>query len=111
MLTPEASTRSHSNASPPPTVTTHDTEDCLTTFRAYNLRYFPCVLLPDSMTVDEIQQKFPYLWLNIRAICTRSTARQNELAVHARETFARKALIDGERSIDLLLGVLMQMSW
>ncbi|KAH7117077.1 hypothetical protein B0J11DRAFT_108797 [Dendryphion nanum] len=115
VLTPAASTRTHSNASPAPSAHIFPLDEslgrCLHTFRSVQLKCFPCVLIPVTMTVSEMERRFPFLWLNIRTICAQSTPVQMDLALQTREIFSRQVLIEGERNVDLLLGVLMQISW
>jgi hypothetical protein len=67
--------------------------------------------LPAETNVDEVQRQRPFLWLNIQAVCERSPSKKSELGTRIRETLATKVLVEGERSIDLLLGLLVFMSW
>lgn len=83
----------------------------LRTFRAHHLKFFPLVYIPATTTPQQLQQERPFLWLCIRAISTRSLEQQDELGRRIRETQCRQLLIEGERSIDLLLGLLAFLAW
>jgi hypothetical protein len=86
-------------------------EEYLYMFRMHHLECFPLIYLPAETKVDEIQRERPFLWLNIQAVCERSPSKKNELGLRIRETLATQVVVEGERSIDLLLGLLVYMSW
>jgi hypothetical protein len=86
-------------------------EQYLYMFRTHHLECFPLIYLPAETKVDEIQRERPFLWLNIQAVCERSPSKKNELGLRIRETLATKVVVEGERSIDLFLGLLVFMSW
>lgn len=122
MLTPTPpASRSQSNASPISTAAitsatisrllTKDADHILQIFRTHYLRYFPLIYLPSIVTSEEIQQNRPYLWLNILSICTQSLRGIGELGIQIRETLAKRAIVEGERSIELLQGLITHVSW
>ncbi|UNI22367.1 hypothetical protein JDV02_008263 [Purpureocillium takamizusanense] len=86
-------------------------DQCLETFRAHHLRAFPFLHIPPSTSAADVQREWPFLWLNIRASCCKPYARQQALELKVRETIAQKMLVDLERSLDLLLGLLTYLSW
>jgi hypothetical protein len=51
------------------------------------------------------------LWLVIRAISSKNSARQIALGVEIRKVLAREMLLEGTKNLDLLLGVLILASW
>jgi hypothetical protein len=80
-------------------------------FRTLHLKFSPFFYIPPEMTALQLQTERPFLWLNIRAVCTRSAAEQSTLGVRIRETLAKQVVVESERSIDLLLGLLCYLSW
>jgi hypothetical protein len=61
--------------------------------------------------VGQLQYERPFLWLVIRAICSRSRARQNALGLEIRKILAQAMLLDCSRSLDLLFGVMVYAAW
>jgi hypothetical protein len=80
-------------------------------FKTHHLECFPLLFLSSETTAQEIQRQRPFLWLNIEAVCERSPAKQTELGFQIRKILATKVVVEGERSIDLLLGLLVFTSW
>jgi hypothetical protein len=73
--------------------------------------WFPVVYIRPVVTVKEHEEKHPFFWLVIRAPCSKSVARQEALGLEARKVLAREMLIEGTRSLDLLLGLMILASW
>ncbi|RYP60922.1 hypothetical protein DL771_010331 [Monosporascus sp. 5C6A] len=86
-------------------------EESLRIFRENHLRFFPFVYIPPETTADDLQRERPFLWLNIRALTCKSLAQQSALSNRIREIIAQKVLVESERTIDLLLGLLGFLAW
>ncbi|KAI0123495.1 hypothetical protein BJ170DRAFT_713751 [Xylariales sp. AK1849] len=86
-------------------------ENILHEFRTLHTRFFPFIYIPAEITAKQFQQERPFLWLTIRAICTKSMADQNALGIRIREILARQLLVEFERSIDLLFGLVAYLAW
>ncbi|KAF2795193.1 hypothetical protein K505DRAFT_302533 [Melanomma pulvis-pyrius CBS 109.77] len=86
-------------------------EQDLHTFRTLHLKCFPLLYLSDETTVEELRRERPFLWLNIQAICTRLPSQQHDLGMQIRKILATRILVEEERSIDMLLGLLVFLSW
>lgn len=80
-------------------------------FRLRHLQFFPLMELPQSMTAAQLQQGKPMLCLAIKALATKALSRQSLLAKELRTQLAQKISVQGERSMDLLLSVLVCVSW
>jgi hypothetical protein len=89
----------------------YESEKCLDDFRVFKLQYFPFFHIPIDMTAVKLQKERPFLWLCIMSISTKSTARQKALGYKIRQTVARIMLLESEKSIDLLLGLLTFLGW
>jgi hypothetical protein len=86
-------------------------EQNLRMFKTHHLERFPLLYLPPETTIEEIQHQRPFLWLNIEAVCEQLPSKQTELGFRIRNILATKVVAEGERSIDLLLGLLVFSSW
>ncbi|KAI1499760.1 hypothetical protein F5X99DRAFT_430360 [Biscogniauxia marginata] len=91
-----------SSSSPETPLSTAQAEETLQLFREHHLKTFPAAQLASER---------PYLWLNIRAICSKSPSQRSALGLRCREITAKKVLVDMERNIDLLIGVLAYLGW
>lgn len=82
-------------------------------YRTALFQYFPFVLPPDVRTLatDFAAQK-PFLSSVIAMLgCTEDRARQSELALQGRAYLAKHVLQNGEKSLDLLQGLLLSCHW
>ncbi|KAF2276867.1 uncharacterized protein EI97DRAFT_442230 [Westerdykella ornata] len=80
-------------------------------FQTHHLSYYPCIYISPHTTVEQFQQDKPFTWLNMRAVLETSLSKQDELGQEIRETIAKRIVMEGERSVDLLLGLLIHISW
>ncbi|KAK0650047.1 hypothetical protein B0T16DRAFT_139420 [Cercophora newfieldiana] len=87
-----------------------EAENCLAYFRS-KLKYFPFIHIPDDTTAATFQRDRPFLWLCVLAVSTKSSARQIQLGSKIRRLIAEKLLVQHERSIELLLGMLAFQGW
>ncbi|KAI1630822.1 hypothetical protein F4809DRAFT_635202 [Biscogniauxia mediterranea] len=92
-------------------LSTVEAEEMLELFREHHLKTFPFVFIHPETTAAQVAAERPYLWLNIRAICSKSPTERVALGLRCREMTAKKVLVDMERNIDLLLGVLAYLGW
>lgn len=87
------------------------TDQELLTFRTRYLPHFPLIHLSSDVTAAELQREKPTICLTIRGLATKVASRQMLLGKRLRESITQKILIDGERSLDLLLGLLASIAW
>ena len=80
-------------------------------FRDNHLPCFPFMYLPENATADYLQLHYPILSLAIRVVCTKAITRQSPLSKQLRETLASRIVVYGERSMDLLLSVIISIAW
>jgi hypothetical protein len=59
----------------------------------------------------QLQRERPLLWLCIWANGCKSMAQQRIIEAKIRETLAQRVLVDLERSLDLLLGLIAYLCW
>lgn len=87
------------------------TDEELAEFRQLHLSHFPLVYLPSSLSAEQLTVAKPLLSLAIKTICNKAYSQQSTLSKRLRETIALRMMVDGEKSIDLLLSVLTCMTW
>ena len=83
----------------------------LTIFRDEMCSAFPFVVIPDSVCAQDLRRDRPFLYLAVIAISTRNSMHQQELGKVIMQQLAEKMLVNGERSMDLLLGTLTYAGW
>lgn len=87
------------------------TEDELAEFRRLHLPHFPLVHVPADLSAEQLNHERPLLSLAIKTICKKAYSAQAQLSKKLRETIALKMMVNGEKSLDLLLSVLTCMTW
>ncbi|KAF4459217.1 zn 2cys6 transcription factor [Fusarium albosuccineum] len=95
----------------PPEPSPSEADEHLKNFRLYHVQWLPLVYIPPQVTAAELQHERPFLWLNIRALCCKCVVEKNMLNQKIREILAQRLMVDLERSIDLLLGLLIHLGW
>lgn len=75
-------------------------------------RYFPFVMVPLSATAYGMSQERPFLLLAVLAASSSSEKLlQKALDREFRSTLCAEVVIEGEKSIDLLQGLLVHLAW
>jgi hypothetical protein len=67
---------------------------------------FPFIVLSPSMTADQLRQERPFLFSCIVAISCHDTAQQLQLGKQVIKQLAERMVVNTERNLDLLLGIL-----
>lgn len=86
-------------------------EECLSTFRNQMLTFFPFVHLPPTMTAKQVRESSPFVWFNIMAVTARTTSQQFAMSDSIKRFLAQKLVVDNEKNLDLLLGLLVFICW
>ncbi|KAE8420988.1 hypothetical protein BDV36DRAFT_292664 [Aspergillus pseudocaelatus] len=92
-------------------LSSHESEECLNHFRTFKLQYFPFVHIPSEKSAVQLRKERPFFWLCVMAISTKSTAHQHELGLRIRQIVAQEMVVQSDKSIDLLLGLLTFIGW
>ncbi|KAL5391135.1 hypothetical protein PMIN06_009252 [Paraphaeosphaeria minitans] len=85
-------------------------KEILSQFRTRYLEQFPFIHVLDT-TVDNFVRGRPNMYRAIQVICEKSRARQSEYGCRVREELILRVVTGGERSIDLLLCLLICLTW
>lgn len=87
------------------------TEQELATFRDCHLPDFPLVNIPADYTAAELQKEKPTAALAVKALTSKEARKQIVLGKRLREVLTQRIMIDGERSLPLLVSLLMSIAW
>ncbi|PWY80823.1 hypothetical protein BO94DRAFT_470367 [Aspergillus sclerotioniger CBS 115572] len=85
-------------------------EEALHSFRN-RLQFLPLIHIPATTTARDLTRQSPFLWRCIAAVEKKHAASQAALCVGIRELAGRRLLVDCEKSLDLLQGVLVYLAW
>lgn len=86
-------------------------EALLNIFRHQYLKYFPFTHIPSEASAQQLQLERPFLFLNIRAVCSQSQAETDKLGYIIRKTLGSKFFVEQERNLDILQGLLVYLAW
>lgn len=88
-----------------------DEEESLHAFRTHRLQFLPLIHIPATTTAQDLKRQSPFLWRCITAVESKHAARQAALCVSIRELAGKRLLVDCDKSLDLLQGVLVYLAW
>ncbi|PYH40801.1 Zn(II)2Cys6 transcription factor [Aspergillus saccharolyticus JOP 1030-1] len=114
LCTPESDGSLSPRQSPPTTIiapSPAEAEAMLQSFRTHKLACLPFVHIPSSSTPAELQRDSPFLWRCLITTETKDAAQQALRCVDIRQTAAQIAMVDCDKSLDLLQGLLMHIAW
>ncbi|KAF7525678.1 hypothetical protein PCG10_004669 [Penicillium crustosum] len=72
---------------------------------------FPFLVIPPHVTAEELRREKPFLYLNISMVACQNALRQREIVDAVQEHVAEHIVMRGERSLDLLQGLLLNVAW
>ena len=89
----------------------HEAEEFLRIFRTQKSKYFPFIYIPSTTSAQQLFQERPFLWLCIMAMSSNSTSQQLALGSRIRNIVGRKMVLENEKKLELLLGLLAYIGW
>ncbi len=113
-LTPASSSTNHplpSSSFNYPLETEEELEQYLETYRTKMVPYFPVVCIRPDVTMASLRNSRPFLFLVIRTICNKNLHRQQALVVKVKIYISQEMILEGNKNLDLLLGLLVFGSW
>jgi hypothetical protein len=117
-LTPATSTTSYSAGSDKrntsadyPLESEAQLEEYLECYRTNMVSYLPIVCMSPDTTVAELRKQRPFLFLVIRAICSKNLDRQAALVLEFKKMLGSEMLVKGTKNVDLFLGILIFAGW
>ncbi|KAJ5823629.1 hypothetical protein N7447_005969 [Penicillium robsamsonii] len=75
------------------------------------LPLFPFLMIPANVTAEELRREKPFLYLNILMVACQNPRRQREIVDVVQSYVAEHIVIRGENSLDLLQGLLVNVTW
>jgi hypothetical protein len=88
-----------------------EADENLKTFRTCRLKHFPFINWPESVSSQELRQERPFLWFCIMAVSSKSSVQQMAFGEEIRSILGRQVLVESEKTLDLLLGLLTYLAW
>jgi hypothetical protein len=74
--------------------------------------HFPFVLVPSKWTLDSLRRERPFLLLSILSFAAHHNEKlQLRLELELRESLSKKVIVNCEKSLDLIQGVLVYLAW
>lgn len=92
-------------------LTPEEVEKCLLRYRSISPVYFPFVIVPNDWTLQSMMRHSPTLLLAVLTAMCNSTHLQKTLDAGFREVVSQQVLVRGERSLDILQGLLVYLAW
>jgi hypothetical protein len=80
-------------------------------FRDQLTPQFPFIVLPDSVSANNLYNERPFFYLCIVAVTSRDTVQQQGLGKLVMKQLATRVFEKSERNLDLLLGALTYTAW
>jgi len=80
-------------------------------FRDEMIPKFPFIALPPGISAEKLYATKPFLYISILAVTVHDSAQQITLGKRVMGMLAKKMFVSGERSLDLLLGILTYAGW
>ncbi|KAK3367531.1 hypothetical protein B0H63DRAFT_489362 [Podospora didyma] len=88
-----------------------EAEESMKKFREETVLFFPFHYIPPYISSRQLLETFPFLWLNIMSTTSRSNKRRLALGDQVRNIIFRKIVVEREKNLDLLLGLLASLGW
>ncbi|OBT81570.1 hypothetical protein VE02_09337 [Pseudogymnoascus sp. 03VT05] len=81
-------------------------------FRTVMVHRFPFVVIPPSVTAQELRETKPFLFLNVVAAASyENIPLQRRLGKEIKHVVSNRMIFGGEASIELLQGLLIYLAW
>jgi hypothetical protein len=80
-------------------------------FRDHMIPFMPFLVLPPSLSAQDLNKERPFLLKTILAVASRDFHRQFAIKKWLLKHLADKMVVNGERNLDLLLGILTYIGW
>lgn len=93
-------------------ITFYEADRALNLYRSIYSPYFPFVSIPVLMTPHDLYDRSPFLFRSIVAVTTpQSPAVQAEYRIWFREYVAQHVVVNNERRLEILQGILIHLAW
>ncbi|KAG8159035.1 hypothetical protein KVR01_011478 [Diaporthe batatas] len=86
-------------------------QEALNKFRNETVFFFPFVYITPHTSSRQLCETYPFFYLNIMSVTATSNQRRLALGDQARSIIFQRVVIEREKSMDLLLGLLTYLGW
>ena len=92
-------------------ISTNQAEKSIRYFQSRAL-HFPFVLVPPKMSLDALRRERPFLLLSLLSFAAHHNEKlQLRLELELRESLSKRVIVNCEKSLDVLQGVLVYLAW
>jgi hypothetical protein len=88
-----------------------ESESFLAEFRTKALPQFAFMHIPTATTALRLHQEHPFLFICIIAVSSKSNSRRQAMGREVKQMIARGMTVENEQNLDLLLGLLVFITW
>lgn len=88
-----------------------DAELYLDRFRTDFAKHLPFIVISPSVTSYQLCQESPILWVCIMTVASNKSTQQIALSKEARAIFGQEAFVRKTKNMDLLLAILVYITW
>lgn len=93
-------------------ITTTEAGRLLEKFRVNKMPQFPFVIVPREMSVSALREQYPFLLMTIMTASLEDNLQlQGELASEVKRAIGTRVILNNERNLDILLGLLVHVAW
>ncbi|CAI7653371.1 unnamed protein product [Penicillium pancosmium] len=92
-------------------LTPEDAEKRLGSFRTHNMRFIPFIHIPSHMTSQQLRVEKPFVWLTIMAVLTPAIDRRELVFAQITNIIHQKILVEVAPNMDMLLGLMVFITW
>lgn len=93
-----------------PEPTPSEAEGYLVKFRQW-LEFFPFIQLSPDVTAEALHREHPFLWLCIMNVTSMSMPQQAVIRERVRQEIAQRMVVNGDRSLEAVQGLITLISW
>lgn len=83
----------------------------LMTFRKYMLIFLPFIYIPETETPERLREEWPFLWFSIMTATCQNVDQRLLMCEATKKFLAQKMIVEHEKNLDFLLGLLVVMGW
>ncbi|OIW24686.1 hypothetical protein CONLIGDRAFT_584386, partial [Coniochaeta ligniaria NRRL 30616] len=91
--------------------TLSEAEEQLALFREQYLQCFPCIYIPSNMTSDQLRDEKPFTWFTIMMMSCQTSSLQYGMGSVWQRIISQKIVVEHEKSIDILQGMIIFLAW
>lgn len=92
-------------------ISPQEAQQNLSGFLSHHVFGCPFFYLAPSVTSQQLLEARPFMWFNIMTVMAKSVRQQHQMNTAIRHYIAEKMVLENEKGVDLLYGLLIYISW